>query len=297
MIEAYILHLLIFICIYAILAMSLNLITGYAGMLNLGHAAFFGIGAYASVLIVMGGFPFWFGFIAAGAIAAFFGLLLSIPALRLRGDFLAIATLAFGEIIRSILVNWTELTRGPLGIPGIPKPEFFGIAFDSLWMYFILAFMVAAIAYAVLKYLLNSDFGIALKAIRENESVAAGLGKNVNLLKMQAFVLGALFAGLAGSLFAHYITFIDPSTFTLGETILILLMVVFGGMGSLEGSILGAIILILLPEPLRFIGLPSAIVGQLRQIIYAAILIVLVVKKPKGLLGTQWFGGIVSDSH
>src|SRR3989344_90680 len=125
MIEAYILHLLIFICIYAILAMSLNLITGYAGMLNLGHAAFFGIGAYASVLIVMAGFPFWIGFIAAGAIAAFFGLLLSIPALRLRGDFLAIATLAFGEIIRSILVNWTELTRGPLGIPGIPKPEIF----------------------------------------------------------------------------------------------------------------------------------------------------------------------------
>jgi branched-chain amino acid transport system permease protein len=265
-------------------------------MLNLGHAAFFGIGAYASTLLVMAGFPFWAGFLAAGAIAGFFGFLLSIPALRLRGDFLAIATLAFGEIIRSILLNWTDLTRGPLGIPGIPRPEFFGIVFDSLWMYFILVFIIAAGAYFILKQVLRSDFGISLKALRENELIAESLGKNVGLLKMQAFAIGAFFAGLGGSLFAHYISFIDPSSFALGETILILLMVVLGGMGSLEGSIAGAIILILLPEPLRFIGLPGAMVGQMRQIIYAALLIALIIKKPKGLLGEKWFGGIVSDS-
>ena len=295
MIEAYLLHLLIFICIYAILSMSLNLITGFAGMLNLGHAAFFGIGAYASVLLVMAGFPFWVGFIAAGLVAAFFGFLLSIPSLRLRGDFLAIATLAFGEIIRSILLNWTELTRGPLGIPGIPKPEFFGIVFDSMGMYLVLAFAVAAVTYVALKLLLKSNFGIALKALRENESVAASLGKNVKLLKMQAFMVGACFAGLAGSLFAHYITFIDPSSFVLGETILILLMVMLGGVGSLEGSIVGVIILVLLPEPLRFIKLPPAMVGQLRQIIYAVLLIVLIIKRPKGIIGEKWFGGIISE--
>jgi branched-chain amino acid transport system permease protein len=295
MIEAYFLHLLILICIYAALSMSLNLITGYAGMLNLGHAAFFGIGAYASALLVMGGTPFWMSFIAAGMIAALSGLLLSIPSLRLRGDFLAIATLAFGEIIRSIMLNWTELTRGPLGIPGIPKPEFFGIAFDSLWAYLILALAVAAITYVILKFLLKSNFGVALMALRESESVAESLGKNVRRLKMQAFAIGALFAGFAGSLFAHYLTFIDPSSFTLAETTLILLMVVLGGMGSLEGSIAGAIILTLLPEPLRFIGLPSSIVGQLRQIIYAALLIILIIKRPKGILGEQWFGGIVSE--
>lgn len=295
MIEAYILHLFILICIYAILSMSLNLITGYAGMLNLGHAAFFGIGAYTSTLLVMAGFPFWFGLIAAGAMAAFFGVLLSIPALRLRGDFLAVATLAFGEIIRSIMLNWTDLTRGPLGIPGIPKPEFFGIAVDSLWAYFALAFIVAAATYFILKWLLTGKFGIALKALRESEQVAESLGKNTSLLKTEAFAIGACFAGIAGGLFAHYITFIDPSSFGLAETILILLMVVLGGMGSLEGSIVGAIILVLLPEPLRFIGLPSSMVGPMRQIIYATLLLVLVIKRPKGIMGKQWFGGIVSE--
>jgi len=295
MIEAYILHLLILICIYAILSMSLNLITGYAGMLNLGHAAFFAIGAYTSTLLVLAGFPFWFAFLAAAGMAALFGLLLSIPALRLRGDFLAIATLGFGEIIRSILLNWTELTRGPLGIPGIPKPEFFGIVFSELWMYFALALVVMAATYFILKKVLSGSFGTALKAVRESEPVSESLGKNVKVLKMQSFALGACLAGLAGCLFAHYITFIDPSSFTLAETILILLMLVLGGMGSLKGSILGAVILILLPEPLRFIGLPSAMVGQLRQIIYAVLLLILIIKRPKGILGKKWFGGIVSE--
>ncbi len=296
MIEAYFLHLLILIGIYAVLSMSLNLITGFAGMLNLGHAAFFAIGAYASTLLVMAGFPFWFGILAAAGITALFGLLLSIPALRLHGDFLAIATLAFGEIIRSILLNWTELTRGPLGIPGIPKPEFFGIVFDSLWAYFSLVLVAVIVTYFVLKKLLHSSFGIQLKAIRESEPVSESLGKNVKLLKMQAFAIGACFAGIAGSLFAHYISFIDPSSFTLAETILILLMVVLGGMGSLKGSIIGAIVLILLPEPLRFIGFPSSMVGQLRQIIYAVLLLAIIIKKPKGLFGEQWFQGIISES-
>ncbi len=295
MIEAYILHLLILICIYAILAMSLNLITGYAGMLNLGHAAFFAIGAYTSTLLVMAGFPFWFAFLAAAGMAALFGVLLSIPALRLRGDFLAIATLGFGEIIRSILLNWTELTRGPLGIPGIPKPELFGFEFGALHWYFVLAFAVTVATYFILRKILAGNFGIVLKAIRESEPVSESLGKNVKLVKIQAFALGACFAGLAGSLFAHYITFIDPSSFTLAETILILLMVTLGGMSSLKGSIAGAIILILLPEPLRFIGLPSAMVGQLRQIIYAGLLLALILKRPKGLFGEKWFKGIVSE--
>jgi branched-chain amino acid transport system permease protein len=295
MIEAYFLHLLIMICTYVILAMSLNIVTGYAGMLNLGHAAFFGIGAYASTLLVMAGFPFWFGFLAAGLIAALFGVLLSIPALRLCGDFLAIATLAFGEIIRSFMLNWTDLTRGPLGIPGIPRPELFGIVFDSEFSFFILAFIVAAATYFVLRWLMNGSFGIALRAIRENELIAESLGKNAFMLKSQAFAISAFFAGLAGSLFAHYISFIDPSSFSLGETIFILLMVVFGGMASLEGSILGAIVLILLPEPLRFIGFPSSMVGQLRQIIFAVLLMALIIKKPKGLLGEKWFSGIVNE--
>jgi branched-chain amino acid transport system permease protein len=142
---------------------------------------------------------------------------------------------------------------------------------------------------------MNGSFGIALRAIRENELIAESLGKNAFMLKSQAFAISAFFAGLAGSLFAHYISFIDPSSFSLGETIFILLMVVFGGMASLEGSILGAIVLILLPEPLRFIGFPSSMVGQLRQIIFAVLLMALIIKKPKGLLGEKWFSGIVNE--
>lgn len=312
MIEAYLLHLLILICIYAILAMSLNLVTGYAGMLNLGHAALFAIGAYASALLALTGFPFWFCLLAAMALSAFFGLLLSIPALRLHGVFLAIATLGFGEIVRSFLLNWVELTRGPLGLPDIPKPVLFGIEFSEMHLFFVLAAAIAVISYFILRFLLNSAFGVTLKAIREDTTLAATLGKNVNKFKVLAFSVSALFAGIAGSLFAHYITFIDPSSFTLAETIMILLMIVLGGLGSLKGSIVGAIVLVLLPEPLRFIKvpgmllgdftaplllvpLPSAVIGQLRQIIYAVLLIILMIKKPNGLLGEQWFGGIASE--
>jgi branched-chain amino acid transport system permease protein len=151
-------------------------------------------------------------------------------------------------------------------------------------------------SYYLLKKLLHSSFGLQLKAIRESEQVSESLGKNVKRLKIKSFAIGACFAGIAGSLFAHYITFIDPSSFTLAETVLILLMVVMGGMGSLKGSIIGAIVLILLPEPLRFIGLPSSMVGQLRQIIYAVLLLIIIIKKPKGLLGEHWFQGIVNEN-
>ncbi len=312
MIEAYILHLLILICIYVILAMSLNLVTGFAGMLNLGHAAFFAIGAYTSALLALAGFPFWLCLLAAMALSAFFGILLSIPALRLQGVFLAIATLGFGEIVRSFLLNWVELTRGPLGLPGIPAPVLFGIKFGEAHMFFVLALAITVVSFFILCFLLRSPFGRTLKAIREDAMLAAAMGKNVNKFKILAFAVSALFAGIAGSLFAHFISFIDPSSFTLAETIMILLMIVLGGLGSLKGSIVGAIVLVLLPEPLRFIKvpsmllgdftaplllvpLPSAVIGQLRQIIYAVLLIILMIKKPNGLLGEQWFGGIASE--
>ncbi len=278
----YVDHLLILVCIYIILAVSLNLIVGFTGLLNLGHAAFFGIGAYTSALLVLAGVPFFLAFAASFVVAGVAGLLIGIPCLRLRGDYLAIATLGFGEIIRTLMKQWQSLTRGPLGIPGIPKPELF-LVFDTQLKYFVFAFVVAALVVWLVFLLLHSPFGRVLRAIREDELAAQAFGKNVVKYKLLALMLGAGFAGIAGSLYAHYITFIDPTSFTLVETILILSMIVLGGIGSLWGSIIGAIILVLLPEPLRFLSLPSSMVAALRQMMYALLLIIFMLYKPAGL--------------
>ncbi len=285
---AYVDHLLILICIYIILTVSLNLIVGFTGILNLGHAAFFGIGAYASALLVLAGAPFIVGLLAAFISAGLFGLLIGIPSLRLRGDYLAIATLGFGEIIRSIIKNWTSLTRGPLGIPGIPKPSLF-LSFDTSLKFLILAFILALITVIIITKIVHSPFGRVLRAIREDELAAQANGKNTTQFKMIALVVGAAFAGSAGSLYSHYITFIDPSTFTMIESILIISMVVLGGLASIPGSIIGAALLVLLPEPLRFLHFPSDVVAALRQIIYSLILIILMIYRPQGLMGEKLY--------
>lgn len=281
----YLEHLVILICIYIILAVSLNLVVGFTGMLNLGHAAFFAIGAYTSAILVKYlGFPFLVGFIASFILAALAGLLIGIPCLRLRGDYLAIATLGFGEIIRAVLKNWISLTRGPLGIPGIPKPSFLGFTISTQESMLIFSILIMLFTIIILYCIVNSPFGRTLKAIREDEIAAQALGKNTTSFKLKAFFVSAGFAGIAGSIYAHYITFIDPSSFTLTETVLILLMVVLGGMNSFTGSIVGAIILVLLPEPLRLLHLPSNVVAALRQLIYAILLIIFVIFKPEGII-------------
>ena len=283
--EAYIIHLLILVGIYAILAISLNLAMGFTGLLNIGHVAFYGVGAYTSALLALSlGFPFWIALLCAGIMAGLFGLLLAIPTLKLRGDYLAIATLGFAIIIESIFRNWTGLTRGPLGLPGIPKPVFFGITLSG-FSYLILVLVVVLITYLFVNHITKAPFGRVLKSIREDELVASSLGKNIVKYKTQALVISAVFAGMAGSLYAHYITFIDPSSFTILESILILSMIIVGGLASVPGAIIGAVVLVLLPEPLRFLPLPSFAIGALRQMIYAGLLIVLLIKRPQGILG------------
>lgn len=284
MIEQYLLNLLIFSGIFAILGVSLNLSMGFTGLFNLGHAAFFGIGAYASALLMLGlGFPFLLALLLAGLVAAFFGYLISLPTLRLKGDYLALATLGFAFIIDAFLRNWIELTRGPLGIPGIPKPNIFGFIFSDLFSFFILTIAILAIVVIVILKVTRSPFGRVLKAIREDETAAEHLGKNTFKYKTIALVISAFFAGLAGSLYAHYITFIDPSSFGVQVLVLVLSIVIIGGMASIKGSVAAAFLLIFLPEPLRFIGLPSSIVGAGRQIIYAIALLAIMMKKPEGL--------------
>jgi branched-chain amino acid transport system permease protein len=285
MISAYLIHLLILIGIYTILAISLQLSVGFTGLLNLGHIAFYAIGAYTSALLALNGFPFWFCFLSAGILAMIFGFLLSLPTNKLKGDYLALATMGFSFVIYAVLLNWTSLTRGPLGLPGIPKPKIFGISFSDNFSFLILVAIIALISYLIIKRITISPFGKVLEAIRDNELVVRVLGKNTFKMKSSALMISSFFAGIAGSLYAHYITFIDPSSFTLLQLIPVLSIVIIGGLASLEGTVLATIILVLLPEPLRFIGFPSSIVGPARQILYALLLLLILIYKPKGFYG------------
>jgi branched-chain amino acid transport system permease protein len=291
MVFAYIANLLAFAGIYGIVGISLNVAFGYTGLANLGHAALFGIGAYVSALLALGlGMPFWAALLVAGLFAALIGWLLAWPTARLRGDYLALATLGFGFIVESVFKNWMDVTRGPLGIPGIPKPELFGFVFSSTESYLLIVAAFLLVTYLVVKRIVDSPFGRVLKAIREDELAAQSLGKHTHRYKALALAFSGFFAGLAGALFAHYITFIDPSSFTIFETILAFSIVIVGGMGSLEGSLIGAALITFLPEPLRFIGFPSAVIGPARQLIYAALLIIIILKRPQGLRGEYAFG-------
>ncbi len=286
MIEAYLMHLLVLIGIYMILAMSLNLAMGFTGLLNIGHVAFYGIGAYTSALLAVNfGVPFWLGLIAGALVAALFGLLLAIPTLKLKGDYLALATLGFAIIFEAVMRNWVSLTNGSLGLPGIPKPAIFGFTFSSTFSYMILVIIFVALTYLFIRHITQTPFGRVLKAIREDELVAKSLGKDTVKFKMISLAISAAFAGIAGSLYAHYVTFIAPSTFSVMESILIISMLIVGGLGSVEGSILGALVLLLLPEPLRFLPLPIYAIGALRQIIYALLLTLILILRPSGLLG------------
>ena len=285
MIEAYFIHLAILVGIYLILALSLQLALGYTGLINLGHIAFFAVGAYVSALLTLNGTPFIIAIILAGIISAFFGFLLSIPTNKLKGDYLALATLAFTFVVYAVTLNWTSLTRGPLGLPGIPKPLIFGLSFSSNLSFLILTLIIVLAVYFIIKKLIDSPFGKVLEATRDNELATKVLGKNTFKIKSIALGTSAFFAGIAGSLYAHYITYIDPSSFTIMQLIPILCIVIIGGLASLKGTIIATIILILLPEPLRFIGFPSSVVGPMRQIIYALILLLILIYRPKGFFG------------
>jgi len=282
----YFLHILVITGIYIILTLSLNLVVGYTGLAALGHAAFSCVGAYVSALLALNyGLSPWLGLVAGACAAAVLGIFIGAPSLRLKGDYLALATFGLGVIVYSVAKNWVSVTRGPMGLPGIPGFSMFGWQISEVWAYLILVAVFVIFTYFVIGRIVNSPFGRVLQAVRDDEVAALAMGKDVNLHKIIVFVTGAFFAGIAGSLYAHYITFIDPSSFTVMESITILLMVVFGGMGSLAGSFVGATVLVILPELLRFLGMPSSVAAPLRQMIYGLLLIVLMLKRPQGILG------------
>jgi branched-chain amino acid transport system permease protein len=282
---ALIVHLLVVMTIYGILAISLNLVVGATGLFNLGHAAFYGIGAYTSALLVKNGAPWLAAVLASMVLAGLAAFIIGIPTLRLVGDYLAVVTLGLGEITRAVFKNWIAVTRGPMGLPGIPHASLFGvIVFDSAEKYLALSVICLILVYLVAERLLRSPFGRVLKGIREDEAAAQSLGKDVFRFKMWVFVVGAAMAGLAGSLFAHYITFIDPGSFVMWLTFFIFLIIVLGGLGNNLGAVVVTVVFVGLREGLRFVGLPNWLnPAALQQLIFGVLLIVATIAVPRGL--------------
>jgi branched-chain amino acid transport system permease protein len=275
---AYLLHLAILAGIYIILTVSINLIIGYAGQVSLGHAAFYGIGAYTSALVALNWhLPFPLAALSAILVAGACGLALGLPTLRLKEDYLAIVTLGFGVIVDLVFLN-LEITGGPDGLAGIPRPQFLGLSFRVTGAYLLLVAGAVLLVLVFTYRLVSSYHGRALRAIRDHEVTAQVMGINTPAYKIVIFTLAAGLAGLAGSLYAHYITFINPETFGLHTSILILTMAVLGGMGSIAGSVLGAVILTALPEALREFQ-------SYQDLVYGALLVGLLILRPEGLLG------------
>lgn len=265
--------------IYCLFTISVNLVTGFTGQLTLGQVAFYAIGAYSSTILAMKlSVPVLLAMVLGGLIAAVFGLLIGFPALRLSGVYLGIATLGFAEIVRQASLIWVALTRGPLGIPAIPRPGIFGLVIDSGFEYFMLILVILAMVYVAVDRLVKSKVGLVFLSIREDEAAAESIGINIAFYKVLAFVLSAFIAGIAGAFMAHFITYISPSNFTSAESFLVLSMYVLGGPASLPGSIGGAVVLTVASEALRFLQ-------GYRQIFYAVLLIAIVLFKPDGISG------------
>ncbi len=282
----YLIHLAILFTIYAILGISLNLVVGYTGLLSVTHAAFYGVGAYASAILMTElGVNFFvaviFSIILSMAVSFLIGFVMS----KFESDYYALASFGFNVIVFSILLNWQDLTRGPLGIPGIGRPEIFGFVFRDNLTFLVLSALFMIIVYICARYVTKSSFGRALKAIRDDEKALQVFGYNTLQYKLVIFMISAGMAAIAGALFASYITFIDPSTFALPESIFILAIIILGGLANLEGSLLGALFLILLPEIMRFVGFPTDIAAQMRQVVYGALLVFLMIYRPQGLKG------------
>lgn len=267
--------------IYIILALGLNIVVGLAGLLALGYIAFYAVGAYTFALLsTWYHLSFWTALPIGGLLAAIFGLLLGAPTLRLRGDYLAIVTLGFGEIIRIVLNNWDKVTGGPNGVMGIGRPEIFGYRFNTPVAFYYLILTMAVFTALVVKRLNESRIGRAWVAIREDEVAAEAMGIDTTKMKLLAFSLGASIAGIAGTFYAAKMSFVSPESFTFLESIIILCMVVIGGIGSIPGVVLGAVVLIVLPESLRQFQ-------DYRMLVFGAAMVIVMVFRPQGLLGGQ----------
>lgn len=283
---AYFVHLAIISGIYAILGLGLNLVVGYTGLLSVAQAAFFGVGAYTTAILLTSlGVNFFVSIFAGALVAMLISLFMGLVLSKFRGDYYALASLGFSAVLFSLFLNWHTLTRGPLGIPGIVRPEIFGFKFFEGGPFLLLVLFFLLLTFGASRFIVNSSLGRALKAIREDEEALRVFGYHTSYYKLAIFVIGAGMASLAGSLIASYITFIDPTLFVVMESVFILAVIILGGLANIKGSVLGAFLLIIFPELLRFIGFPPDIAAYLRQAVYGIILILLMLYRPQGLLG------------
>lgn len=286
----YIYHLLIYLNIYIIIAMSLNLLMGYGGLLQIAHAAYYGIGAYATALLMVKlGFGFFPAIVFSSFISGILSLFVSLPAWRFKGDYFVMLSLAVQVAIYSLFYNWTDLTNGPFGITGIPRPVILGHKFDTIHSIFLLSAFFMVLCGGITFILLRSPWGRALKAMRDDELAARGLGKNTRLLKLQAFLIACSMVAIAGGLYASYVSYIDPTSFTLDESILMISMVIVGGTGNFRGPVVGAFTLIAIPEILRFLHIPDAVAANVRLLAYGLLIVIMAHVRPQGLAGEYRF--------
>jgi branched-chain amino acid transport system permease protein len=276
--DPFLMHLLVLSAIFAALATSLNLVMGYSGLLSLGHQAFFGLGAYASVLLSGLGLPLWGAVVAAGGVSTIAARVIGAVLLRMRSAFFVIATIAFAEILRILSVNWVGLTNGPMGIAGVEPLHFGPIDLSDPYLAYYPASILAVVAAAIVALVVNSRIGNALVAMREAEYVARSVGIDTNRYALLSVLVSAFIAGLAGSMYAHYVQFVSPDVFYFSIMVTLVVMVLAGGMGTLIGPVLGAVVFTILPEMLR--------AGErYRLVIYGAIIVLLVRFAPEGLWG------------
>jgi branched-chain amino acid transport system permease protein len=278
----YILRIFIVIAIYTMLTLALNLVAGYTGQLSMGNAGFYAIGAYTSTLLLMrADINYWITIPLAAILAGICGLALGLPTFRLRGSYLTIVTLGFGEIVRMILMNWDSVTNGTLGIRNIPAPGIFGVTLSirNGGFYYLALFLVILVS-ASSWCIVNSKIGRAFVSIREDEIAAQMMGIKTTKYKALAFVLSAFFSGLAGAFYAPMVAYIDPNSFTFEVSSQIISMAILGGLGTMRGMYFGAAVLIIFPEVSRFLM-------DYRFVIYGLILVLMMRFRPQGLLGWQ----------
>jgi branched-chain amino acid transport system permease protein len=287
------LHLGVIIGVHAILALSLGMVVGFVGQLSLCHAGFYGIGAYTSALLTFAHWPFWLALPAAGAISGVFGLLIGLPSLKTRGTYFAITTLSFGVIMSIVMNNWISLTNGPDGLSGLVLPDpipLWGktsISFNTPRNYYFLVGIFLLFTIFVFRRLLDSRVGRAFSGVRDNEVLAECLGIQALRYKLTAFIIGAIFAGLAGSLYAHYLRYICPRDFSFAESFDLLVMVVVGGAQTILGPIVGALFILALP---KFFGF-EPVYGR---VAFGIILIIVMIYMPRGIVGA-WQKGFRSS--
>jgi branched-chain amino acid transport system permease protein len=295
----YLFHLLIYLCIYAIQAMSLNIVMGYCGLFSLAHAGYFAIGAYTYAIASLCGFGFVPALILATVVSGLLSLLVSLPAWRLKGDYFVLMSLAAQSLIFSLLYNWysqyskvgslRNLTNGPFGIAGIAQPVILGFKAKSMGSMLGICVIMFALCTLVVWLLVSSPWGRLLQCQRDDELAARSLGKNVRLLKIQAFAIACGLVAVAGVLYAAYVTYIDATMASLDASILMACMVIVGGLGNFRGPLIGALVLLVVPEALRLVHMPDAYASNIRLLVYGLLLIVMMHVRPQGLAGRYKF--------